>query len=92
MKMFLTRIGFGSKAVITGDVTQSDLPRNQRQGLRHAIEILGDVDGIRVCRFSDTDVVRHPLVMSIIRAYDRSERAEPAGDQGGEVPDGEVLE
>jgi phosphate starvation-inducible PhoH-like protein len=97
MKMFLTRIGFGSKAVVTGDITQSDLPRSQRQGLRHAISILGGVDGIRVCRFSDSDVVRHPLVMSIIRAYDRSEKREadfapPAdeGDPGGEVPDVEV--
>ena len=90
MKMFLTRIGFGSKAVVTGDVTQSDLPRAQRQGLRHAVEILGDVDGIRVCRFSETDVVRHPLVMAVIRAYDRTEKAEEArkrADQSGGVDD-----
>jgi phosphate starvation-inducible protein PhoH and related proteins len=71
MKMLLTRLGFGSKAVITGDVTQSDLPSNVSSGLRHAAEVLDGVEGLKFCRFTEADVVRHPLVQSIIRAYDR---------------------
>ena len=71
MKMFLTRLGFGSKAVITGDVTQIDLPDGKRSGLIEAREILHDVDGIAFCRFTERDVVRHPLVQEIITAYDR---------------------
>ena len=74
MKMFLTRIGFGSKAVVTGDVTQSDLPRGQKSGLRDAQRVLSGIEGIRFCSFTDADVVRHPLVMDIIRAYDARER------------------
>ena len=70
MKMFLTRIGFGSKAVITGDITQTDLPRINDSGLRHAITVLKDVDSIRFCFFQSKDVVRHPLVQAIIEAYD----------------------
>ncbi len=70
MKMFLTRIGFGSVTVITGDVTQVDLPRNARSGLRQAIEILRDVDGISFTFFTARDVVRHPLVARIVRAYE----------------------
>ncbi len=70
MKMLLTRLGFGSKAVITGDITQSDLG-NQKSGLADAKEVLQGVRGIRFCEFSDSDVVRHPLVMEVIRAYDR---------------------
>ena len=71
--MFLTRLGFSTKAVITGDVTQVDLPVERRSGLSHAIELLEDIKGIEVCYFSDVDVVRHPLVMKIIRAYDRDQ-------------------
>ena len=71
MKMFLTRIGFNSKAVITGDITQIDLPRNQRSGLRHAIEVLEGVDGISMNMFLADDVVRHPVVQRIVQAYDR---------------------
>jgi len=71
MKMFLTRLGFGSKAVITGDVTQSDLPSHTRSGLAEAAELLDGIEGIEVCRFSENDVVRHPLVHKIIRAYER---------------------
>ena len=71
MKMFLTRIGFGSTAVITGDVTQVDLPRNQQSGLRQATEILADVGGISFTSFNARDVVRHPLVQRVVRAYDR---------------------
>jgi phosphate starvation-inducible PhoH-like protein len=74
MKMFLTRIGFGSKAVITGDITQTDLPTGKVSGLNEAIAILGEVKGIRFCRFTDIDVVRHPIVQEIIKAYERFEK------------------
>jgi len=74
MKMFLTRIGFGSKAVITGDITQIDLPKVSNSGLVQALEVLQDVKGIGICRFSEKDVVRHPVVQRIITAYDRFER------------------
>ena len=73
MKMFLTRIGFGSTVVITGDPTQIDLPRGTRSGLLHACEILADVEGISFTRFNSRDVVRHPLVQRIVDAYDRYE-------------------
>ena len=80
MKMFLTRIGFGTVAVITGDVTQVDLPRHVRSGLRHAIEVLRGVDGISFTIFTAKDVVRHPLVQRIVRAYeDRESKAEQNG-------------
>ncbi|WP_432820990.1 PhoH family protein [Trichloromonas sp.] len=71
MKMFLTRLGFGSRAVITGDVTQIDLPTGKRSGLIDATEVLKGVDGIRFNYFSDRDVVRHPIVQTIIQAYER---------------------
>ena len=71
MKMFLTRIGFGSKAVITGDVTQVDLPRGTESGLVHASQVLADVRGIAFTRFESRDVVRHSLVQKIVEAYDR---------------------
>ena len=74
MKMFLTRIGFGSKAVITGDVTQVDLPRHQKSGLVNALEVLAGEQEIGVTRFDSRDVVRHPLVQRIVEAYDRHER------------------
>ncbi|MFL5319595.1 MAG: PhoH family protein [Myxococcaceae bacterium] len=76
MKMFLTRLGFNSKAVVTGDVTQVDLPVGRKSGLTHAVNILRPVDGIYFAHFSDTDVVRHPLVQEVIRAYDKSEEAD----------------
>jgi len=76
MKMFLTRIGFGSTAVVTGDVTQVDLPRGQLSGLRHVSEVLRDVEGISFTFFSARDVVRHPLVQRIVSAYDAYEQAE----------------
>ncbi|MFA5662840.1 PhoH family protein [Castellaniella sp.] len=72
MKMFLTRIGFGSKAVINGDPTQVDLPRGQRSGLLHALEVLEAVPGIAYTRFTSHDVVRHPLVARIVDAYERA--------------------
>ncbi|HEY3490861.1 MAG TPA: PhoH family protein [Candidatus Deferrimicrobiaceae bacterium] len=73
MKMFLTRIGFGSKAVVTGDITQTDLPSGRVSGLNEALEILGGLPGIRFCRFTEIDVVRHPIVQEIIKAYERYE-------------------
>jgi len=93
MKMFLTRLGFGSKAVVTGDITQTDLPRGQVSGLDHVKEILPGVQGIAFIHFSDQDVVRHELVQRIIQAYDQFEsrrlsrregvRAEEPRDEGG---------
>ena len=73
MKMFLTRIGFGSTAVITGDATQIDLPRGAHSGLTHASNILGDVEGLGFTYFGNKDVVRHPLVQRIVQAYDNAE-------------------
>ncbi|MEO0424939.1 MAG: PhoH family protein [Pseudomonadota bacterium] len=84
MKMFLTRIGFGTRAVVTGDVTQTDLPRQQLSGLRHALEVLRDVDGVRVTRFTVADVVRHPLVQRIVEAYERAPKVNSADREGGE--------
>jgi phosphate starvation-inducible PhoH-like protein len=69
MQMFLTRLGFGSKVVVTGDVTQIDLPREQASGLIHVQDILGGVDGISFVRFTHQDVVRHKLVQRIVEAY-----------------------
>ena len=74
MKMFLTRLGFGSKAIITGDKTQVDLPRGKKSGIRAAEHILRNVEGIAFMEFSSIDVVRHPLVQRIIDAYDREEK------------------
>ncbi|MFN4290643.1 MAG: PhoH family protein [Permianibacter sp.] len=74
MKMLLTRIGFDSKAVITGDITQIDLPRKSQSGLRHAIEVLKGIDKVSFTFFSADDVVRHPVVMSVVRAYESWER------------------
>lgn len=70
MKMFLTRIGFNSRAVITGDITQVDLPRGQKSGLRHVIEVLKDIDAISFTFFQASDVVRHPVVQRIVQAYE----------------------
>ena len=71
MKMFLTRIGFGTTAVVTGDLSQIDLPKHQKSGLRDAVEVLKGVEGISFQFFEAKDVVRHPLVAKIVRAYDR---------------------
>ena len=75
MKMFLTRMGFGAKVVVTGDPSQTDLPRGQRSGLRDALELVEGIRGIGSIAFTDTDVVRHPLVAALIRAYDARDRA-----------------
>ncbi|WP_042299495.1 PhoH family protein [Paraburkholderia kururiensis] len=78
MKMFLTRIGFGSKAVVTGDTTQIDLPRAQKSGLVEAQQVLANVRGIALTRFTSADVVRHPLVARIVEAYDEHAKQEEA--------------
>jgi len=75
MKMFLTRIGFGSTAVVTGDITQVDLPKNTRSGLRHVVEVLKDVKGVSFTFFQARDVVRHPLVQKVVVAYEAYEEA-----------------
>jgi len=72
MKMFLTRLGFGSKAVITGDITQVDLPSDKTSGLIQIQKILKNIEGIRFIYFNEKDVVRHPLVQDIIKAYEKS--------------------
>jgi len=85
MKMFLTRIGFGSKAVVTGDITQVDLPQGKTSGLREAQQLLSRIEGIHFVLFDERDVVRHPLVQSIISAYDAldRERQAAAGSPSG---------
>jgi len=84
MRMFLTRLGFGSKAVVTGDITQSDLPAGVRSGLREAREILQGVPGIAFAGFTEADVVRHPLVQEIIRAYEKRDADREAARSGRE--------
>ena len=78
MKMFLTRLGFGSKAIVTGDLTQTDLAGDVRSGLAQAVEILDHIDGISIIRLDESDIVRHPLVQKIVRAYDRAARRHDA--------------
>jgi phosphate starvation-inducible PhoH-like protein len=86
MKMFLTRIGFGSTVVVTGDITQVDLPRERASGLRLVIEILKDIDGISFVFFQSRDVVRHPLVQRIVTAYEQAEERKPATRGKGARP------
>jgi phosphate starvation-inducible PhoH-like protein len=74
MKMFLTRLGFGSKAVVTGDVTQVDLPSGKESGLKVVQNVLGDIDGIHFVTLGHRDVVRHEIVQKIVQAYDRYEQ------------------
>jgi phosphate starvation-inducible PhoH-like protein len=85
MKMFLTRLGYSSKAVVTGDVTQIDLPSGRLSGLIDALGVLGGVEGIGIQRFTEADVVRHPLVQSIVRAYEKRdvERGAPGNGSNG---------
>ncbi len=91
MKMFLTRMGFGSRAVVTGDVTQIDLPRHQTSGLRHVMRVLDGVPGVRFTFFDSRDVVRHTLVQRIVEAYDGHEsdpddaRRDAGDDDSGEI-------
>ena len=79
MKMFLTRLGFGSKIVITGDVTQIDLPDGKASGLKEAMRVLRDVEGIGICELTNADVVRHVMVQRIVEAYERYETAKNGG-------------
>lgn len=74
MKMFLTRIGFNSKAVITGDITQIDLPGGKVSGLKDAMRVIKNIDGIKIFNLTDRDVVRHPLIQKIIKAYERADK------------------
>jgi phosphate starvation-inducible PhoH-like protein len=83
MKMFLTRLGFNSKAVVTGDVTQIDLPAGKKSGLVEALEVCGKIDGIGVAQFTEKDVVRHNLVQQIIRAYEEYDGSQPQRSGGG---------
>ena len=74
MKMFLTRIGFGSRSIITGDITQVDLPNGKRSGLKEVMRILKNIDDIAFCTLTEKDVVRHPLVQAIVKAYEKDDR------------------
>jgi phosphate starvation-inducible PhoH-like protein len=89
MKMFLTRLGFNSKAVITGDVTQIDLPQGKKSGLVEALEVCGKIDGIGVVQFGEKDVVRHNLVQQIIRAYEEYDVVQP--QRGGNATNGKAA-
>ncbi len=82
MKMFLTRVGFGSKVIVTGDLTQKDLPFESRSGLEVAVEVLSKIDEIAFCRLTSKDVVRHPLVQKIVQAYESYEKKHPAQEEG----------
>ena len=73
LKMFLTRLGFGSKMIVTGDMTQIDLAANQKSGLRDAMERFDEIEGISIIRFNEKDIVRHPLVGRIVKAYEENE-------------------
>jgi len=83
MKMFLTRLGFNSKMVVTGDITQIDLPDGKRSGLKEAMRILKNIDGIGISKFNEKDVVRHRLVQDIIKAYEKSEEERMRNDRKG---------
>lgn len=86
MKMFLTRMGFGSKAVVTGDVTQTDLPKQQLSGLRHVMKVLPGVPGVAFTHFTSKDVVRHPLVQRIVEAYEQRQDDAESSTRSGSVP------
>ena len=77
MKMFLTRMGMGSKVVVTGDITQIDLPREKKSGLKDAMQILKNIDDIAIVRLSEKDVVRHKLVQDIVKAYEKAAADKP---------------
>src|SRR5690606_5908873 len=82
MRMFLTRLGYNTRTVVTGDITQTDLPEVGSSGLAHAATLLRDVDGIAFCYFSAEDVIRHPLVMRTVNAYDRDDAQRATRQQG----------
>jgi phosphate starvation-inducible PhoH-like protein len=84
MQMFLTRLGENARMAVTGDLSQIDLPKGSRSGLTDAVETLGGVEGIAMIRFTEADVVRHPLVSRIVAAYDRRVKGGPGKDNGGQ--------
>ncbi|MBQ3009609.1 MAG: PhoH family protein, partial [Oscillospiraceae bacterium] len=86
MKMFLTRLGFGSKIVITGDVTQIDLPADKVSGLKEAMKVLEGVDDIAICKLTGADVVRHELVQKIIEAYEKAAPMDEPSEVSGRKP------
>ena len=92
MKMFLTRLGFGSKAVVTGDITQGDLPDGKKSGLREVRRILEHIEGVRFFDFSDRDVVRHPLVAKIVTAYDKIDREKKEAQEAAEAARAEAAQ
>src|SRR5207249_273380 len=92
MKMFLTRLGFGTKAVITGDITQIDLPNGRTSGLVEAIKVVGGVEGIAFIRFDERDVVRHKLVQQIVKAYEAYSNGNGDGRASGVTGRSEPLE
>ncbi len=77
MKMFLTRFGEGSRVVVTGDITQIDLPQDRKSGLIHAMQVLSEVEGIAIVRLTSRDVVRHEMVQRIVNAYERASQRAP---------------
>ena len=85
MKMFLTRLGFGSKMVITGDVSQIDLPEEKTSGLKVAMKVLEGIDDVAICTLTGADVVRHRLVQKIIESYEEYEKKAPAGSSSGKT-------
>ena len=89
MKMFLTRFGEGSRVVVTGDITQIDLPREKTSGLIHALRVLNDVEGLSIVYLTARDVVRHEMVQRIVRAYEKA--AERAAERAAAVRDGEQV-
>jgi phosphate starvation-inducible PhoH-like protein len=92
MKMFLTRLGFNSKAVITGDITQIDLPSGRRSGLVEAVDVVGNIEGIAFVYFNERDVVRHNLVQQIIKAYDEFDAAQPTRAASAAPPEKRKVE
>jgi phosphate starvation-inducible PhoH-like protein len=91
MKMFLTRMGFGTRMVVTGDITQTDLPAGQETGLRHAMRVLREVQGIAFVRLTGRDIVRHDLVQQIVNAYERHEQESGQGERGEDERRGEQV-
>ena len=84
--MFLTRMGWNTKMIVTGDMTQVDLPRGTQSGLREALNILGGIEGISIVNLTQTDIVRHKLVTKIVKAYEKSDKAKPQPQYGGHAP------
>ena len=86
LRMFLTRMGWNTKMIVTGDMTQVDLPRGTQSGLREALNILGGIEGISIVNLTQTDIVRHKLVTKIVKAYEKSDKAKPQPQYGGRTP------